>query len=69
VRRLSDSVSLGAAAVNVFPVLRHLPTWFPGTGFKRFAQESKVLTDQMLNVPIELVKNNMVRVNKLTFSL
>jgi hypothetical protein len=37
VKKLAESVFPGAAAVNAFPALRHLPAWFPGCGFQRFA--------------------------------
>lgn len=37
VKKLSDSALPGAAAVNAFPFLRHLPGWFPGCGFQYFA--------------------------------
>lgn len=69
VGKLTESVFLGALVVNTFPILRHLPPWFPGAGFKHFAKESKVLTDQMQVVPMELVKKNMVNDNGPFFSL
>lgn len=37
VRKLADSFFPGAVAVNVIPILRHLPSWMPGAGFQRFA--------------------------------
>lgn len=38
VRKLGESVFPGAAIVNAFPLLRYLPSWMPGCGFKRFAE-------------------------------
>ncbi|KAG9119316.1 hypothetical protein FRC07_005710 [Ceratobasidium sp. 392] len=37
---------LGHFWVNDLPFLRFLPDWFPGTGFKKFAKDGKVLLDQ-----------------------
>ncbi|KAJ6508744.1 cytochrome P450 [Mycena sanguinolenta] len=58
-KKLSESVFPGAAAVNTFPVLRYLPSWMPGAGFQRFAAESRQLTKEMREVPFEFVKRNM----------
>ena len=61
VGKFSESFFPGAKAVNVFPVLSYLPSWFPGAGFKRFAQEAHQLTSQMLQLPFDIAKKNMVR--------
>jgi len=61
VGKLADSLFPGANTVNAIPALRYLPAWFPGAGFKRFANEAKKLTDQMLNVPLKLVEAKIVR--------
>ncbi|KAJ7134691.1 cytochrome P450 [Mycena epipterygia] len=59
VKKLSDSGLPGAAAVNAFPILRHLPGWLPGCGFQYYAAECRKLTDEMQQVPLEFVKQNM----------
>ncbi|KAF5384919.1 hypothetical protein D9615_001120 [Tricholomella constricta] len=59
VSKISDAFLPGAAAVNTFPFLQHLPSWFPGTGFRAFAEGCKVYTDEMQNVPFEFVKERM----------
>ncbi|KAJ7250815.1 cytochrome P450 [Mycena haematopus] len=46
-------------AVNTFPILRYLPSWMPGAGFKRFAAECRQLTKEMREVPFDFVKQNM----------
>lgn len=58
--KLLHSVFPGAVMVNAMPFLRHVPSWFPGAGFKKYAEEAKALTDEMQNVPLEFVKKNMV---------
>lgn len=51
----------GAFIVNVIPVLRHIPDWFPGAAFKRFAKNTKIYTYKMLNEPIQMVQKLMVQ--------
>ncbi|KAG5635654.1 hypothetical protein H0H81_010509 [Sphagnurus paluster] len=58
--KLGEAVFPGAKPVNLFPVLEHLPSWFPGTGFKKFSQDVRVLTDYLRNVPFDFVKEQMV---------
>ncbi|TFK40528.1 cytochrome P450 [Crucibulum laeve] len=59
VAKLSDSILPGAAVVNAIPMFRHLPAWFPGAAFKRYANEAKKLTTAMQVVPFKLVKERM----------
>ncbi|KAF8885935.1 cytochrome P450 [Infundibulicybe gibba] len=49
----------GAFLVNTFPVLRHLPPWFPGAEFHRTAKKIKKLTSEMQNRPFDFVRKNM----------
>ncbi|KAF7346416.1 O-methylsterigmatocystin oxidoreductase [Mycena sanguinolenta] len=59
ITKLSEAFFPGAAAVNMFPVLRYLPSWMPGAGFQRFATESRKLSKEMREVPFNFVKQNM----------
>ncbi|KAJ7931089.1 cytochrome P450 [Mycena leptocephala] len=34
----------GKYLVNTFSILKHVPRWFPGAGFKRYAEEGRKLT-------------------------
>ena len=56
----SQNLLPGGAAVNMFPILRYLPTWFPGVQFWRIANNCKILTRQMQDVPFDFVKKHMV---------
>ncbi|KAI0310501.1 CyP450 monooxygenase [Amylostereum chailletii] len=56
---LSDSVFPGAAIVNSFPILKYLPSWFPGAGFQTFAKECRTYTTKMREGPMEYVKAGM----------
>ena len=44
-RGLSEVVLPGAALMNVFPGLRHLPRWVPGIGFEKAAALRKLITE------------------------
>ncbi|KAJ7259499.1 cytochrome P450 [Mycena haematopus] len=59
VKKLAESFFPGAVAVNTFPILRYLPSWMPGAGFKRFAAECRQLTNEMREVQFDFVKQNM----------
>ncbi|KAJ5425370.1 Cytochrome P450 E-classgroup I [Penicillium sp. CMV-2018d] len=44
-QQFSNAVQTGNWAVDSIPMLKHLPSWFPGAGFQRTAQEwGRVLT-------------------------
>ena len=58
---VSKSIFPGAKIANALPVVRHIPSWFPGARFKRFAEEAKLVTRQMRDVPFEFVRQGMVR--------
>ncbi|KAJ7147105.1 cytochrome P450 [Mycena crocata] len=59
VKRAGESLAPGAFAVNTFPFLRHLPSWFPGCGFHRFAQETIQVLTEMKDAPFEFVRQKM----------
>lgn len=57
-RLAEESLETAAAAlvpgrywVDFMPFLRHIPAWMPGAGFKRKAQEWKVLSTAFREVP------------------
>ncbi|KAF8869037.1 cytochrome P450 [Infundibulicybe gibba] len=50
----------GASLVNVIPVLRYIPPWFPGAKFHQVAGEVRELTYQMRNAGFDFVRKNMV---------
>ncbi|KAJ7244888.1 cytochrome P450 [Mycena rebaudengoi] len=58
VEKLSNSVAPGAA-VNAFPFLRYFPGWLPGCGFQRYAEECRLLTQEMQEVPFDFTKKRM----------
>ncbi|KAF7346414.1 putative cytochrome P450 [Mycena sanguinolenta] len=59
VKKLSDSFFTGAVVVNMFPILRYLPSWMPGAGFRQYAADCQEATKEMRQVPFDFVKQNM----------
>ncbi|EKM52182.1 uncharacterized protein PHACADRAFT_212753 [Phanerochaete carnosa HHB-10118-sp] len=55
----SATVAPGAWAVDTFPLLRYLPSWFPFASFQKFAERGKKITDEARNVPFYEVKKRV----------
>ncbi|KAJ7625732.1 cytochrome P450 [Roridomyces roridus] len=49
----------GKYLVDTFPILKHIPIWFPGAGFKRQAREWRKLARSMLELPFLETKRQM----------
>lgn len=60
--RVNGAAFTSTSLVNIFPLLRHIPSWLPGAGFKREALESQRLTSLMQSAPFEFVKENLVAI-------
>ncbi|CAE6444324.1 unnamed protein product [Rhizoctonia solani] len=45
--------------VNVFPSLKYVPDWFPGTGWKRTAREWRALKESAQSLPYEWTKTQL----------
>ncbi len=52
----------GGYLVEALPLLRHLPSWFPGAGFRRDAAEWKKTVETVRDVPFRAAKDKIVRV-------
>ncbi|KAH0578674.1 hypothetical protein H2248_003805 [Termitomyces sp. 'cryptogamus'] len=59
VNMLSESIFPGAMIVNALPILRHIPTWFPGARFHNFAAKCRVYTTEMVEIPFKYVKDKL----------
>ncbi|PPQ94347.1 hypothetical protein CVT25_000402 [Psilocybe cyanescens] len=58
--KMCDSwVAPGAMVVNTLPILRHLPSWFPGATFKKYAIEGQELTRKIRDVPFAFVTKSI----------
>jgi len=49
----------GSFLVDVFPSLRHVPSWMPGAAWKRIARQWRRNFDDMCEIPHELVKSSI----------
>ncbi|KAG1836042.1 cytochrome P450 [Suillus subalutaceus] len=49
----------GIWPVDVFPALKHLPTWFPGASFKCNAKIWKAKMEEFVDLPYEFVKSEI----------
>nr|BAL05120.1 cytochrome P450 [Phanerodontia chrysosporium] len=49
----------GVYLVDFIPLLKYLPTWFPGAGFKRRAAEWRIHVETMFEAPYGDVKRDM----------
>jgi len=57
---LVEAGNLGDHAVDILPILKHVPEWIlPGGGFKRKARELRTICHRMLDLPFEHVKQQM----------
>ncbi|KAI6129364.1 cytochrome P450 [Pisolithus croceorrhizus] len=45
--------------VDVFPILKHIPLWFPGASFKRQAVQWKAMMQEFVDRPYNLVLDEM----------
>ena len=59
---LSNRIASGVGIwpVDIFPSLRHIPLWMPGSGFKKNAMAWKKKMEEFVDRPYEFVKNSMV---------
>ncbi|TDL20244.1 cytochrome P450 [Rickenella mellea] len=51
----------GAFLVDILPILKYVPEWFPGASFKRKAREWKRLSYEMRDAPFNAVKASLAR--------
>lgn len=51
----------GRFLVNTFPILQHVPEWFPGAGFKRYFRELAEMSRRTVQIPFSDVQERLVR--------
>ncbi|TFK50343.1 cytochrome P450 [Heliocybe sulcata] len=56
---LSETSVPGAFLVNNVPILKYVPPWFPGAGFRKKAEYWRKVGDEMLNKPFYAVLDAM----------
>lgn len=58
--QFSEATRPGAFLVDVLPVLRYVPSWFPGAGFQKIAVSWSKTANDMADIPHDFVKQQMV---------
>jgi hypothetical protein len=53
----------GAFWVDWFPILRYVPSWFPGAGFQKKAARLKEAINTMADKPFRYVQERLVQVH------
>lgn len=68
-QRASQSILVGIAPSTSlfyeFPILRFLPAYFPGAGFKRIGLEGRKVAFELRDIPIKAVQRNMMVIQSL----
>ncbi|KAK7000164.1 cytochrome P450 [Favolaschia claudopus] len=61
-RTVTDALVPGRFLVDILPILRYLPEWFPGAGkFQALAREGKKLAEKIRDVPFVNTKRKMAK--------
>jgi len=60
VTAFAEAAIPGRFLVDTLPLLRYVPSWFPGAGFKKLAKEWKSATVKMVDLPFEYIKTELV---------
>jgi hypothetical protein len=58
----SQALQPGRFLVDIFPWLRFVPEWFPGTGWKKIAKEWRHLRERMENAGYDWSLEQIVRI-------
>ncbi|KAH9834581.1 cytochrome P450 monooxygenase [Rhodofomes roseus] len=56
VQATSATGPAGGGIMDFFPLLKHVPTWLPGAGFKRKALHARKLVQAAHNIPFDMVR-------------
>ncbi|OCH95985.1 cytochrome P450 [Obba rivulosa] len=59
VDQFSKATAPGAFLVDVFPILKYVPSWMPGTEWKKKAAAWRAKIDEMCDLPYNLAKDQM----------
>jgi hypothetical protein len=60
---LSEAAVPGAFWVDLVPILKYVPSWFPGAGFQKKAARWRELANAMAEKPFRYVKEQVVRLS------
>ncbi|KAF4566361.1 hypothetical protein EYR36_011787 [Pleurotus pulmonarius] len=57
---MAKAASPGAFLVDILPILKYVPAWFPGASFQKKAKEWKQVTLEMRDAPFNSIAASMV---------
>jgi hypothetical protein len=63
--KLSRDAQPGAWFVDLFPVMKNIPDWVPGTYFKQYARQTRQELDNWVTSPWELIKKQKVTTSQI----
>ncbi|KAJ8508614.1 hypothetical protein ONZ45_g9138 [Pleurotus djamor] len=58
---INDAGIPGTYLVDHVPILRYVPSWFPGAQFQQFAQAAYTAAQDMINVPYAHVREKLIK--------
>ncbi|CAL1709588.1 unnamed protein product [Somion occarium] len=58
-KTITDAGTPGMTPVDVFPILRHVPAWFPGAWFAKVARDAVPVVTKFRNFPFQEVQRQM----------
>ncbi|KAH9478084.1 Cytochrome P450 monooxygenase 208 [Psilocybe cubensis] len=58
-----ELLSPGGSLINLIPLLRFVPPWFPGAISQQKAQEARMLTKKVVSIPLEFTKAQVAEGN------
>jgi hypothetical protein len=58
---LLQATTPGIFLVDTFPILKHVPKWFPGASFRRKAEQWRKGARAMVDLPFAAAKTQIVR--------
>ena len=59
-----DVTGSGTYLVDIFPILRYIPSWVPGATFQKEAKIYREIQDEFRQLPYEETIRNIVRLSK-----
>jgi hypothetical protein len=57
---LNQAVNLGTFWVDLFPLLKYVPSWFPGAGFQKKAAHWRKVNATLAEKPFRYVEEQLV---------
>ena len=60
VRGINQAGNPGAFLVDLFPILKYVPSWFPGAGFKKKAAHWREVNKSLTQNPFRYVEEQLV---------